>query len=200
MRELPGESGYVRAFAGIEVDNATRSALSDTQNALRRTECHVGWVPAPNLHLSLAFLGNIARDSIGPASDALDEAAASVTAFSCEVSGVGTFGSSRSPRVVWAGVEAVPPLMELQRRVADLLPAVGLPIEKREYRPHVTLGRVRSSRGRDALVSAVVALREQRFGVIVAERVCLFQSILGPAGAKYSLLHEAPLMNHPRER
>jgi len=183
----------IRAFVAIELDDRVRRRLEEAVSPLRRTGAHVSWVPPDNLHLSLAFLGDIFQDTVQLASSALDEAARGSAPFVFNVSGLGTFGSRRSPRVIWAGVQESRDLAALYGRMADLLRALDLVIDSRPFRPHITLGRVRSGRGRPALLDALAEAGSPGFGEVSVTRVVLMRSTLTPRRAVYSMLHSATL-------
>jgi 2'-5' RNA ligase len=79
---------------------------------------------------------------------ALVEAAAPAVAgtptLTLRLAGGGRFGSLRRPQVAWAGLEGdVGPLVELAGRLAVMARRLGLPVEDRPFRPHLTLGRWR---------------------------------------------------------
>jgi 2'-5' RNA ligase len=58
------------------------------------------------------------------------------------LAGAGRFGSARRPAVAWAGVDGdVGPLTELAAGLTGLARGLGLPVEDRPFRPHLTLGR-----------------------------------------------------------
>lgn len=183
----------IRAFVALELSDTVRSGLEKAVIPLRKTGAHVSWVPSDNLHLSLAFLGDIFEVTARLAGSALDEAARSGTGFFFDVSGLGTFGSRRSPRVIWAGVAESPALNSLYEHTTDLLRALDIAIDRRPFRPHITLGRVRSARGRDALVEALAAVGPIHFGRVEVTRMLLMQSTLTPRRAVYSVLHAATL-------
>ena len=183
----------MRAFIAVEVSDDVRGRLTAVIETLRRTGAHVSWVPPANLHVSLAFLGDVDRERIGLLSDALGETAGQVVPCTVQVRRVGTFGTPRSPRVLWAGVDGDGTLQNIYRRLATHLETLELPVEKRAYLPHVTLGRVRSDRGRGELVAALSEVGETDFGAMDVGRVVLMQSRLLPQGAQYSVLHAAEL-------
>ncbi len=63
--------------------------------------------------------------------------------FPAEIAGIGHFERKGVPTAVWAGVPLSDPLAQLQRRVERACRRVGLTLEKRVYRPHITLARLR---------------------------------------------------------
>lgn len=177
----------VRAFVAVRLDDAVRSALSSAIGRLRSCPARVAWVPATNLHLSVAFLGNVPLTMIERLAATLDEAVAGVGPFVARVGGVGTFGR----RIVWAGVEAHQTLIEIQRRVVDGVSRMGVPGEERPYQPHITLGRIRSGAG--DLPARLRRLGTADFGTLSVNEVALMQSELRAAHAVYSPLHVTAL-------
>lgn len=184
---------FVRAFVAVEIPDDVRRQLARVQAEIKASRAHVGWVQPANLHVSLAFLGDITWAQVEALRAALDEAAALLAPFSCEVADLGTFGGPRSPRVIWAGIRGAGPIGELQRSVAQAVRAVGIELETRDFSAHVTLGRVRSSRGREALVQAIESVGEIVFGRVDVGSIVLMRSVLKPAGPEYTPLQRSPL-------
>jgi 2'-5' RNA ligase len=182
---------FVRAFVAVEIGEEVRARLAETQTRLKKSGARVSWVLPQNMHLSLAFLGDVGRDAVLALGPALDEAVKPFSPFSFEVADLGSFGGALSPRVIWAGMRDTEQLLALQAGVADAVRAVGLPLEDREFKPHLTIGRVRASQGRDALVEAVESVGEIRFGRVDVAGIVLMRSVLRPGGPEYSALHRS---------
>jgi 2'-5' RNA ligase len=189
------QAPFLRAFLGIGLDEPTRAGLAAFIERLRRGRPHVAWVPPPNLHLSLLFLGNINRDLLEPVAAAMDAIAAAHKPFGVRLGTPGAFGSPRAPRVLWAGVDAPPGLYRLQEALAAAVRDLGLRLESRPYRPHITLGRVRSPRGRETLLASLEALGPTLTGGFAVDAFVLFQSLLSPTGARYRVLHRCALQD-----
>ena len=177
-----GEGGApARLFFAVVPDAAARRALA----ALAREAQSATGGRAPreeNLHLTLAFLGNVAPRRIGELEAIGAQAAAVAAPFLLKLESVGAF---REAGVAWAGTAAVP---ESLQRVFDslrsLLRAAGLPAERRPFHPHVTLAR-RCVRGPSAVTMAPVAWR--------VESIVLMASETLPGGPRYRELASWPL-------
>ena len=111
--------------------------------------------------------------------------------------GLGFFPNARRPRVFWAGVEADPQLAELAAAIEAKLAPLGIPAEKREFHPHLTLARFDSPQGTDALRAAVEALNAPEFGSAIFEEFYLYRSVLKPSGAEYTRLETYPFHREP---
>lgn len=183
--------GLVRAFIAINISAEVRKAIDEAETRLKTSQAHVNWVPAENVHLSMAFLGDITRDMILQTIDAMDGIAAITPPFTLQLKGVGTFGRPDSPKVVWAGVKRSEQLNKLQTRIRDAMETLGHQLEAREFKPHLTIGRVRSPRNREMLAKVIRELKDVEFGTIDVTCVSLMRSVLLPLGAQYSALHNA---------
>jgi 2'-5' RNA ligase len=84
-------------------------------------------------------------------------------------------------------------LKEIQARVENALEPLGFAREKRGFRPHLTIGRVKDRRRLQSLVDAVATLDMEPFNSFDADEIILYKSDLRPTGAIYTKLHRMPL-------
>ena len=181
----------MRCFVAVDVPSAVRAALVDAQARLRRAapRADVRWASPEQLHLTLAFLGEVAPDRVAGVAAALAAVAGRHAPIALRVAGLGCFPGPSRPRVVWAGVvDGVAPLGLLAADVRRALEPLGFVPEARPFRAHATLARVRSARGVRRLVAAVAAAGAPELGAWTAEDVVLYRSHLHPAGARYEAL------------
>ena len=151
----------MRLFVAIRPSPAVRDVLLDAEAALRR-QGRGTFTRPENLHLTLAFLGE--AESAAPAQAAL-EAACTGGAVSLTVGGLGHFDD-----IWWAGVRENARLEALALGVQSALRQAGYPVERRPWRPHITL--VRRWRGpRPRLTVPDTAMRVERVSLMKSERV-----------------------------
>jgi len=189
----PLPSPSMRVFTAVNLPPDLRNQVSATQACLKKSDARVSWVPTENLHVSLAFIGNIYSQKSNEISNALDEAVLDRDPFEIDVHDLGTFGKKHSPRVIWVAVHNMKPLLELYERIKDLLAAIDVRLEDRAYKPHITLGRVKSNRNKSELLDAIRQNEKCDFGKTTVSSVELMKSTLLPSGATYSILHSACL-------
>ena len=177
----------MRVFIAVEISDAVRMALADIQRDLKPVTNSARWVAPESIHLTLKFLGEIPEHQIPN----IDSALISLTwkPFLVTINGIGFFPGNRSPRVVWAGMEA-PTMKELAQEVDTRMETLGFEKEKRAFRPHITLARARDMRIDASLVAAAQKFEKQEFGSFMVDRFYLFQSHLKPTGAVYNKLKE----------
>jgi 2'-5' RNA ligase len=182
----------MRLFVAVEISDEVRRSLAAAQSRLRRTPARVGWVAPENIHLTLAFLGDVGADRIASLAAALDGVGREFAPFGYTVAGLGCFGSRRAPRVLWAGVShGAEDLVRLQAQTAVALRALDVRLEDRPFSPHLTIGRVRSSRGAERLGPLLEAGAGEVFGTVDVARLLLMRSELRPQGPVYTVTHEA---------
>ncbi len=188
------DDAVIRVFTALEIGKAVRERLTDVQHHLRKSEAKVSWVLPENMHVTMVFLGDTYGLIVRALAEALTPLSAELTACDFEVAGLGYFGSRRSPHVIWAGLRETPgPLHGLYRTVHTTVERLGLKLDQRPFKAHITLGRVRSARHADTLLPMLDKFRDTCFGVTEADRLLIMRSILGAQGVKYSVLHELAL-------
>jgi 2'-5' RNA ligase len=114
--------------------------------------------------------------------------------------GVGIFPDRRRPRVIWIDILESEKLIELQKEVEHSLSLIGFKEEDRPFSPHLTIGRARSSAGKDSLLKAIETLKDRDFGNIGVNNVSLMKSDLRPGGAQYTTMAEFNLKRRSNDQ
>lgn len=189
---------WIRAFVALNLPVAVVKDLAGVQRDLRaaaeRGAARVSWVPAPNMHVTLKFLGNVDRESIFALRDRLGRELAGRSSFPIEVGGLGVFPDVDRPRILWAGVADLPgsaeaPLKRLAGDVDGWLDELGYEPETRPFHGHVTLGRIKEPPAQGPFWTTT-PLPMQRCAPI---EVVLYSSVLSKQGAEYEALARYPL-------
>jgi 2'-5' RNA ligase len=184
----------IRSFIAVEIPPDLKSRMDELQRELRRTGADVKWVRPEGIHLTLKFLGSIHPDDVERISQSIAPAIAGWEPFEVRVQGMGCFPNPRNPRVVWLGMDrGKEVLASLQKAVEEKAAELSFPPENRPFSPHLTLGRVRSARGRGELAQAIEKYRGTEVGTFQVREVFLFRSELFPSGAVYTKLGEFPM-------
>jgi 2'-5' RNA ligase len=101
------------------------------------------WMADDQIHLTLRFIGEVDGGVFQDIREGLAEIQGS--AFAVRLVGLGFFPPRRQPRVLWAAVEPVEPVVVLRNRVESLLVRLGIEPEGRKFSPHVTIARLRDT-------------------------------------------------------
>ena len=181
----------MRLFVAIDIPAEIKDALRYFVARLRPT-AKIGWSPVDNLHVTTKFIGEWPE----PRLDEMKRTLTSVPvtgAIDVTIKGLGWFPNQRRPRVFWAGVEGGEPLRALAQATEQAVAALGVPIEQRDYSPHLTLARIREAVPLDGLHQAIESSPAGcgfNFGSFNAKQFFLYLS----AGGKYTQLAGFPLV------
>ena len=140
-----------------------------------------------NLHITLKFLGEVPEDKLDAVRSALGKIR-SEEAVALEFGGLGFFPNEKHPRVFWADMKASANLKILASDIESAMERCGIPREKREFSPHLTLARFERPRLPEALRKAIGDSAPRKFGSLRTSEFHLIQSQLKPSGAEYTTL------------
>ena len=166
----------------IDIPESVKDQLLGWRVALRGAR----WVEPDQLHMTLAFLGEQPHDVHREVCDSLE--GLEFTPFELRFQSVNYFGSKKAPRTLWADVCSSPELMTLQKKVSKHCQALGIKIESRRFRPHLTLARLNRTSFAD-LARSLEALSLVRTDPFWIDSFELFSSKLHPNGAVYRVEH-----------
>jgi 2'-5' RNA ligase len=185
----------IRTFVGIEISKAIRDRLVALQEDLARTGAPVKWVEPENLHVTLLFLGEVEDKELPSVCNAIAAAAGEHSGFPMSIERTGAFPNARRPRILWVGVgQGTQEVCALHDSLEKPLIKLGCyRREERTYKPHITLGRVRSERPPDQLADALVKHAGWRAGEVAVHEVLVMSSELTSSGPLYTVLSRAKL-------
>jgi len=137
------------------------------------------WTAPASWHITLQFLGETDPERC----DSLIAALRSVHRPPVPVA-LDKLGCFERPGVLFAAVQPTPLLLSLQQCVESATAVCGFLPDSRPYQPHITLARSREHRA--GLKQLETKLQAQpRFSGFVASEFLLYESFLGPGGARY---------------
>ncbi len=164
----------MRLFLAIPLPKSLRRELLKTVEPLRRA-IRGKWVEEENLHLTLAFLGEVPEARVEAAAAALQGAAEAVPGFSLTLGEVAPI-PPRRPSAVAVQVAPEPNAKRLQQLTAAAIRRLGLPVSVHDL--HLTLVRPKG------IAPALPGLPVLNRSFYVGE-ITLFQSTLTPKGPIY---------------
>jgi 2'-5' RNA ligase len=184
-----------RTFIAVEISSEVRMRAGRLIGRLEATGANVRWVKPEQLHLTLKFLGDVDLREIPEVCAAVARATATVPPFTLRIAGAGAFPNLGHPRTVWLGAdEGVGEMSVLHERIDEALAELGFRAEHRQFRPHLTIGRVRNAEsGMSALAEALSENRDFVAGVIDVDEVVTFSSELERSGPIHEPLATAAL-------
>jgi len=145
----------------------------------------INWTDPANIHLTMAFLGDTEDELIIAVSKMLKQKCSGFGDFSFILKGTGVFRNYREPKVIWIGIGHNEKLVKLNSEIKAGLKDAGFILEDRPFKPHITLGRIKSIKDSDALRSALEKYKDTFIQEVQVKEVVLYESILKPIGPEY---------------
>jgi 2'-5' RNA ligase len=190
----------IRIFIAIPIPEAVAEFLRQVQTRLQSARMKVRWVPVGSIHLTLKFLGDVASSQVPAIAAQMDAAAGSMPFFRLQARDIGAFPGLRKPRVLWVGLAGeLDRLRSLQASLETGLQSVGFDKDTRGFRAHLTIGRAHRYGHLADIGELVKSWSEVASDSFRVERLSLYRSVLGPAGARYTVLHTSDLQEHGGE-
>ena len=151
------------------------------------------WVRPETQHLTFAFLGEHPASLVDTLSPLLAKRLAGIGSFEAALHGCGFFPNPRHARVGWVGAEPVDKFTTVANAVRGAVKDAGVQLDQSEFRPHLTIMRMREGWPPLSIETFNKALRDYRSTPFQVERVTLYESKLSPKGAEHTALREFDL-------
>lgn len=135
----------------------------------------VRWTSVDRWHITLAFLGDPPEHVDEDVAESLRGLSEQRALTGLHLAGAGSFGRT----VLWVGIAEGPgrsALTDIARRVPALTRGTGTVADRRQWRPHLTIGRLRGG-SPDPAVHALAAYRGPTWHV---DEIHLIRSTGGP--------------------
>lgn len=172
----------MRLFTAIDLPQAMKEKLSSISFGIPR----IRWSNSDQLHLTLAFIGEVNPEDLEEIHEALAEISFSPMEIHCQ--GIGSFKNG----ALWLGVENTPALERLQQQVRQKLHRIaGIQMDHQRFRPHITLGRM-DPQNPPKLETFLAMNNADRYS-FTAEGFQLKSSQLSSKGALHGLVEEYPI-------
>jgi len=179
----------MRVFIALSISSSIKEKIAEIQKRLKEREDKVRWVNPGIIHLTLKFLGEIREEKLKEVFKAAERVARESSPFLMNIEGMGLFPNFSRPRIIWVGVrEEEEKLQSLVSSLEKELKREGFPEEKREWRPHLTVGRIKFLKEREKLMDFIQLEREKRFGEEKVRDIQIMESRLTPGGPIYTVL------------
>ncbi|MFE4810252.1 RNA 2',3'-cyclic phosphodiesterase [Peribacillus simplex] len=165
-------------FFALVLPDDIKAYLNAVTEQLKQDFPFKKWLHSADYHITMAFLGNapdtLKEDALGRVENEL----ANEASFGLELGVIGGFGKSESPRILWAGVKQQERLFAIQRKVYNSCIEAGFELDKKPFKPHITLARKFEGDSPFSLESVrqVANLEDKHFEAV---QVALYQTHLG---------------------
>jgi 2'-5' RNA ligase len=177
----------MRLFFGFPLSEETSNYLAEKIDYLRDyIPFGVNWVKRENLHITLQFLGQVASNRLKDLYDMflhLIEDIGKQVFKEAEL----TVYPLDEPKLIWVSLKHSKELKKLVKKLRFQLAEMGINVEKRDFKAHITLGRIKNP----LMKPHIRTIYECDFELdnINVEEVVLFESNFTKSGVKYRNLN-----------
>ncbi len=169
-----------RLFIALPVPEEIADELVTLQSGVPDTH----WVPTENFHVTLCFAGEVQGSIMKDLEEELSDIAGSQ--FPLTVAGVEQFSTGKQPKALVALVAKSDRLDWLQQKVSTVARNCGVELDRRKFRPHVTLARFANGAETGHHIAQFMASHSTfHAGSWVADHFALYSSRRGSGGSVY---------------
>ena len=167
--------------------------LNDRVSTLRPRLPSASWARPETQHLTFAFLGEQPETIVDKLDGPLKTALSSVPRFDASLHGCGFFPNHRHARVGWAGLDPEVKFAGIAAKVREVVTKHGLALDGGDFKPHLTLLRVRDPWPPASIELFCKSLKDYRSTTFAVDAVTLYSSQLNPKGAIHTAMRKYEL-------
>jgi RNA 2',3'-cyclic 3'-phosphodiesterase len=184
-----------RLFIALKPGGGVADMLKVPYGELIKKGTNLKVVPPDNYHITLKFFGNCADDLAASIESGFRGRSPEPAAgLPFKLTGLGAFPDIKKANVIWCGMDAGEEAGRIYGFYDDFGTKFGFAREKRAFRPHLTLARVRMGAGiPPELADYISGNRDTVFGESSFSGIILYSSTLTPKGPLYSEVHSIKL-------
>ncbi|MBF0503845.1 MAG: RNA 2',3'-cyclic phosphodiesterase [Candidatus Omnitrophica bacterium] len=181
----------IRCFLAFSLNGQFQERLKHTLDELRQTNADVKWVKLDNIHLTLKFLGELEVIHINNIKSRLKERCSGLSPITSYLNGIGAFPDLSHPKIVWAALDdSKNEIRKLVEILKEELIIFGVVREDHPFKPHITLGRVRTSVNLKDLIQTIEKITIEEHIQQTFDKIILYKSQLTSQGPIYEVLQE----------
>ncbi len=178
----------IRTFIALEIPEEPLKKIIEIRNENYSGNSAVRWEPIDKLHLTLKFLGDTREELVEKISKDVFESIRKYKMLGLSFNEFGIFKRDDLPKILWLGIKVEQKMLDLVQDIEDICSKYGFPKEKRNFKPHITILRVRGYEDFNQLNN----LTSIKFEPInfMSGTITFFKSELKPSGSIYTALQK----------
>ncbi|MDD5396768.1 MAG: RNA 2',3'-cyclic phosphodiesterase [Candidatus Moranbacteria bacterium] len=174
-----------KIFVEVNVPNQIKRRLA--QVVAKWSDLPIKWMKEENIHITVAFVGYVDESMLPEICEKVRESVENFEAFDLEFDRIELGPERNDPKIVWLTGKANVEMGMLNEQVER---GLGMrPIAHKEFKPHITLGRIRKLKWDELAEKPEVG--EKMNVSMTVDSVSIMESKGG--GAEYVSLEECPL-------
>ena len=182
-----------RTFIAVKVDIG--EDFKDVVSTLREelVNENIRWTDINNLHVTLAFIGDTDESSVINIKSMLESDFSGFDSIDFRLTGFGVFRNFKDPRILFTDIENPERLIAAWEIVIKGLNALDIKLEERNFRPHLTIGRMKYLRDMNNLQELVQKYMNVKLQYVTVSEIVYYESVLSPQGSVYKPISKVML-------
>lgn len=170
-----------RIFVALNIPDEAKDKLFNNIRQLHNE--NLKWEKKEKIHLTLKFVGDVDDNFLSEIIDDLNFLEEYKTQ-KLQITGFGFFFRFKEPKILWAGLKFSNELKLIAQRLDDYFTKFGIEKENRDFKPHLTLMRIKNNPGE----SFINKFKNSKFEPIEfqSNSISLIKSELKPSGSVYT--------------
>ena len=175
----------IRLFVALKIPDEIKEKIFSYGFDAAENPSGYKWEAKEKIHLTLKFIGDVKDDLLQGIIDEIDFIG-DYSVFDCTISKFGFFFRDSEAKILWCNLETDDSIISLVDELNDRLKKYGIEVEKRKFKGHVTLLRIKNR----VSENFIKRIKEYKFNPIEfkANEISLIQSVLKPTGSEYKVL------------
>jgi len=177
----------IRTFLALDFQRSTKEKVVGFIQTLKGSPAKVKWVSENNLHLTIKFYGDLNEQQVEKICEEI-VSPQFTHPIHYQIAQKGSFPNFKKPKVLWLGIQDNnQTLKHLFLNVEEINRKLHLPLETKNFKPHLTIGRIKFPQD---LTKLVKIFQNQPFETIneKSPSLTLYKSELTREGPIYSVL------------
>ncbi len=172
-----------RLFVALLIPDDIKKIIFELRDKAFPEASNFKWEPPDKIHVTLKFIGEVSDELTDPIAGSLDFVK-NYNSFDCELTGFGFFYNGKNAKVLWMGLRIENKVFDLVEKLNIFLKEFSIPVEKRKFKPHLTLKRLKGNEGAEFVGS----FEEYKIPAVKfkAGSVALYKSELLRSGSVYT--------------
>jgi 2'-5' RNA ligase len=180
-----------RGFIAVEVP--ITDLIIRLKKDIEKTSAQVKLVEPENIHITLKFLGDTLINQIEEIESIIQNAIASTKKHVIKLEGTGVFPNEHYIKVIWIGIKDADLITQIAENINSQCSTIGFKKDKRGFSAHLTIGRMKSSKGKEQIIDILKSYKDTLFAELIVNEILLKKSTLTPKGPIYETLSTIPL-------
>lgn len=175
----------IRLFVALKIRDEVKAEIFKHCYTAFENPSDYCWEDKGKVHLTLKFIGEVKEELLQQIIDHL-EFLTTYSSFDCMISRFGFFFRDNQAKILWCNVETDESIISLVDELNDGLKKYDIEIEKRKFKGHLTLLRIK----KPVSENFIKRYKEYSFDPIKfnSNQIAVIQSVLKPTGSEYKVL------------